>query len=62
MAATAVARKLAELYYHAMTKGMEYVERGVAHYEELYRQQTIRYLNKMAATFGLAITKTTPTP
>jgi len=63
VAATAVARKLAELYYRAMTKGMEYVERGVAHYEEVYRQQTLRYLNKMAAAFGLAVTKpTAPTP
>jgi transposase len=58
VAATAVARKLAELYYRAMTKGMDYVERGVAHYEKVYRQQTVRYLQKMAANFGLTVSET----
>lgn len=59
IAVVAVARKLAELYYRAMTKGMEYVERGVAHDEENHRRQTLRYLNKMAANLGLTLS---PTP
>ncbi len=62
VAVTAVARKLALLYYWAMTKGFEYVEQGVEKYEERYRQQTVKYLEKMAANFGLKITPaTTPT-
>lgn len=59
VAATAVARKLAELYYRAMTKGMEYVERGITHYEENHRRQTLRYINKMAAALGFTLS---PTP
>ena len=61
IAATAVARKLAVLYYRLHTKGLQYVERGVADYEERVRQQTIRYLNKVARRHGLAMTAT-PVP
>jgi transposase len=56
VAATAVARKLAQLYYRAMTKGLEYVERGLAQYEAQYREQTLCYLNKMARRIGLSLT------
>jgi transposase len=56
IAITAIARKLAELYYRLMTKGLDYVEEGLQRYEERYRQQTIRYLQKTAKTFGLTLT------
>jgi transposase len=56
IAVTAIARKLAELYYALMTKGLDYVEEGIARYEERYRQQTMRYLKKTAEAFGLALT------
>jgi transposase len=59
VAATAIARKLAELYYALMTKGLDYVEEGIARYEERYRQQTMRYLKKTAEAFGFALTPTT---
>ena len=55
IAATAIARKLAVLYYRLMTKGLDYVEQGVQRYEEKYRQQTLRYLQKTAQALGFAI-------
>jgi transposase len=59
IAATAIARKLAVLYYRLLTKGLNYVEQGIKSYEEKYRQQTIGYLQKTAAAFGLTLC---PTP
>jgi len=59
IAVTAIARKLAELYYRLMTKGLDYVEEGIARYEERYRRQTMRYLQKTAESFGFTLT---PTP
>jgi transposase len=53
IAIPAIARKLADLYYNLLTKGLDYVEEGVKRYEERYRQQTLRYLQKTAQTFGL---------
>ncbi len=59
IAIVAIARKLAILYYNLFTKGLDYVEEGVKRYEEKYRQQTLRYLEKTAKAFGLALTPTT---
>ena len=59
IAIVAIARKLAVLYYHLFTKGLAYVEEGVRRYEERYRQQTLRYLEKKAKAFGFALTPTT---
>ncbi len=59
IAMTATARKLAEMYYWLMTKGVAYVEQGVEAYETQYREQTIRFLKKTAAKFGLSLTPTT---
>lgn len=58
IAVVAIARKLAVLYYHLFTKGLNYVEEGVKRYEERYRQQTLRYLEKSAKAFGLTLTPT----
>ena len=55
IAITAIARKLAVLYYRLMTKGLDYVERGIADYEKKYQEQTLRYLNKMAAAHGFSL-------
>ncbi|TCO93602.1 transposase IS116/IS110/IS902 family protein [Chthoniobacter flavus] len=52
VAMVAIARKLAVLYYNLFTKGLNYVEEGVRRYEEKYRQQTLRYLEKTAKAFG----------
>jgi transposase len=59
IAIVAIARKLAVLYYNLFTKGLAYVEEGVRRYEERYRQQTLRYLEKKAKAFGFALTPTT---
>jgi transposase len=58
-AIVAIARKLAVLYYNLFTKGRSYVEEGVQRYEQKYREQTLRYLEKKAKAFGFALS---PTP
>ena len=55
VAVVAVARKLATLFYRAMTYGLEYAERGLAQYEESYRQQRERHLRKLAARLGFTL-------
>lgn len=55
IAITAIARKLAVLYYRLMTRGLDYVERGIADYEKKFQEQTLRYLNKMATSLGYSI-------
>ena len=55
MAVVATARKLAVLFYRAMTRGLEYVERGLAQYEADYRAQSERHLRKMAARLGFTL-------
>ena len=56
IAMTAIARKLAELYYRLLTKGLDYVEEGIARYEERHRQQTMRFLQKTAKSYGFTLT------
>jgi hypothetical protein len=48
----ATARKLADLYYRFMTKGIEYVETGLNEYEKRYKELIIRNLTKKAKTVG----------
>jgi transposase len=60
VANTATARKIAELYYRAMTKGLEYVEEGVVQYEQRYRDQSIRRVHHMARKLGLTIVENAP--
>ena len=55
VAVTAIARKLAALYYRLMTKGLAYVEEGVKRYEERYRKQQLHYLQKKAASLGYVL-------
>ena len=55
VAMVATARKLAELYYAAMTRGLEYVEQGLARYEQTCRQQAEARLRKMAARLGFSL-------
>lgn len=51
----ATARKIAVLYYNLMTHGLDYVEQGLERYEEIYKQQMIRNLEKRAAKMGLQL-------
>jgi transposase len=55
VAAVATARKLAVLFYRAMTRGLQYVEHGLAEYEAAYRKQSERHLRKMAARLGFTL-------
>ena len=55
VAVVATARKLAVLFYRAMTRGLEYVEHGLAQYEADYRAQSERHLRKMAARLGFTL-------
>lgn len=52
IAVKAVARKLAELYYRAMTYGLEYVEQGVEEYERQFKQRKIKNLERQAKQLG----------
>ena len=54
-AITAMARKLACLFYRLMTKGQQYVDRGAAYYESRHREQQIRSIIKRAQLLGLQV-------
>lgn len=54
-AVTATARKIAVLFYNTVRYGMAYVDPGVAHYEQQYRQRVVKTLHRRAAEFGFAL-------
>jgi transposase len=57
-ALTALAYKIARMYYHLLREGRAYVELGVEQYEAKYRQQQIAVLEKKAKRLGLTVTPT----
>lgn len=54
-AITAMARKLACLFYRLLTKGQQYVDQGAEYYESRHREQQIRAVLKRAQQLGLQI-------
>jgi transposase len=54
-AITAMARKLACLFYRLIKHGQQYVDKGVEYYEARYREQQIRSLAKRAQKLGLQV-------
>jgi transposase len=54
-AITAMARKLACLYYRLIKHGQQYVDKGIEYYEARYREQQIRSLAKRAQKLGIQI-------
>jgi len=54
-AITAMARKLACLFYRLIHHGQQYVDKGAEYYEAKYREQQIRSLTKRAHTLGLQV-------
>ena len=54
-AITAMARKLACLYYRLIKHGQQYVDKGTEYYEARYREQQIRSLIKRAHKLGLQV-------
>ena len=55
IAIKATARKLAVMFYNLLTKGLDYVEQGVKKYEEHYKTQMTKFLQKKAAELGYAM-------
>ena len=54
-AITAMARKLACLFYRLIKHGKQYVDKGIEYYEARYREQQIRSLAKRAQKLGLQL-------
>lgn len=54
-AITAMARKLACLYYRLIKHGQQYVDKGTEYYEARYREQQIRALTKKAQKLGFQL-------
>ncbi len=54
-AITAMANKLAKLVYRLLVNGQDYFDRGMQHYEEKFRQQQIRRLQKQAKILNLKL-------
>ena len=51
----ATARKVAVLFYNTLRYGLAYVEHGLQRYQETYRQQCLRRLERNARQFGLTL-------
>lgn len=54
-AITAMARKLACLFYRLLKNGLQYVDKGIQHYELRHREQQIRLLLKRAKQLGVQV-------
>lgn len=57
IAIKAMARKLAEMYWRVMVKGVEYAEIGVKKYEEQIKLQKLKTMNRLALELNLHISK-----
>jgi transposase len=55
IAIKATARKIAVLYYNTMTKGTEFVEHGLITYQQKFKEQQIKRLQKQAEHLGLQL-------
>ena len=55
IAIKAGARKIAMAYYNIITKGQEYVERGINQYEAKIREREIRLLSKLAIKYNVSL-------
>lgn len=51
----ATANKLAKLIYRLLTRGEQYVKRGMAEYEEQYRNRLLANLKRQAKTLGCEV-------
>jgi transposase len=54
-AITAVAHKLATIFYNALRYGRGYIDKGAQHYELQYRVQAEKNLRRKAAAFGFVL-------
>jgi transposase len=58
-AITAMAHKLARLIYRMLRYGQQYVDKGMQHYEQKYREQRIKWIKKQANELNLQIIEQT---
>ena len=58
-AITAMARKLACLFYRLLKHGKPYTDKGAEFYEAKYREQQIRLVLKRARQLGLQVVQST---
>ncbi len=56
-AITAIARKLATLFYNALRYGMAYVDQGADYYEEQFRKKVVSNLKRRADSLGYTLLK-----
>ena len=54
-AVTATAHKLALILYNMIKTGVEYIESGAQYYEELYKERSLRNLERKAEKLGLTL-------
>ena len=54
-AITAMAHKLAVLFYRMLRYGQDYIDRGQQFYQDKYREQQVALLKRRAAQLGLAV-------
>jgi transposase len=59
-AITAMAHKLARLFYRLLRYGQQYVDKGAHFYQERWRQQQIAYLHRKSAQLGYLLTPVSP--
>ena len=52
---TATARKIAVLFYNAVSHEMEYVDPGASFYETRYRKRVVENLHRRAKTSGFVL-------
>jgi transposase len=55
IAIKAIARKLACYYYRVMTRGEEFLETGIAAYEQHLKDKQRKYLERMALKLNLQL-------
>ena len=61
IAVKAMARKLAAMFHRYMTKGIEYVEKGIEQYELQYQRTMMKLIQKKAKEFNLQLVPIQPT-
>ena len=55
VAIKAMAAKLARLAYWMLRDGMEFIDKGIAHYEEKHRRRQISHLKAKATALGFQL-------
>jgi len=54
-AITAMANKLARIFYRMLKYGQDYVDQGMEHYESRFREQQLKWLQKQAKMLNMQV-------